>query len=168
MSSEVVPCEMDECQDEATHTVRIQLVDQPREIWQVCRPHDRQLKTAAVRSRPKAQPPVEPPPSFRCRDCDQVLQVNTPSCPVCGSRNRVVRTGDSLTWRENVVLTTRQPGKGEWLVRIKAGDDYTWDLAAWGNRQLIIDRENGLYREVIDLYDGSRIESSARLSDHWG
>ncbi len=168
MTAETVPCEMGECQDEATHTVRIQFAAQPEEIWQVCRPHDSQLKTAAVRSRPKAQPPVEQPPAFRCADCDQVLQDSTPPCPVCGSLDRVISTGDRVTAHENTVVYTRRPGKGQWLAKIKAGDDYTRDLEAWGSRELIIDRERDSYREVIELYEGSRIESSARLSDHQG
>lgn len=167
VTAEVIPCEMDECQDKATHTVRIQFADRLEEIFQVCRPHDRQLKTAAVRCRPRARPPIELVPTIRCRDCDQILEESHP-CPVCGSRNRVISTSDSMTGKESVVLKAKQPGKGGWLARIKAGDDYTRDLASWGSRKLVMDREGNLYREVIELYDGSRIESSSRLSDHQG
>lgn len=62
----------------------------------------------------------------------------------------------------------RRPGKGGLLARSTAGDDYTHDLEAWGQRQLTLDMEGDKYREVIELFDGTRIESSARLSDHKG
>ena len=52
------------------------------------------------------------------------------------------------------------------IVKTRAGDDYTRDLEAWGARGLTLDRSNDLYSEVIDLWDGMRIESRARLSDH--
>jgi hypothetical protein len=57
-------------------------------------------------------------------------------------------------------------GKGGWIVKTRAGDDYTRDLAAWGSRGLTLDRVNDSYSEVIELWDGTRIESNARLSDH--
>ncbi len=46
------------------------------------------------------------------------------------------------------------------------GDDYTRDLEAWGTRQLTMDREKDRYCEIIELWDGTRIESTARLTDH--
>lgn len=57
-------------------------------------------------------------------------------------------------------------GKGGWILDTTGGDDYTRILEAWGKRELTKDSEKDLYREVIDLWDGTRIESTARLSDH--
>jgi hypothetical protein len=60
----------------------------------------------------------------------------------------------------------RRKGKGRWSVDARAGDDYTTDLESWGRREWTRDRERDLYREVIELYDGMRLESTARLKDH--
>jgi hypothetical protein len=73
-----------------------------------------------------------------------------------------VEVHDSLRARKKV------SGTGGWLVHTRSGDDYTRDLDAWGTRELTRDREQDLYREVIVLWDGTRIESTARLSDHRG
>jgi hypothetical protein len=52
------------------------------------------------------------------------------------------------------------------MVDTRSGDDYTRDLAAWGKRELLTDRPQNQYREVIELYDGTRLESTAQLTDH--
>ncbi|MFJ8313944.1 MULTISPECIES: hypothetical protein [unclassified Streptomyces] len=52
------------------------------------------------------------------------------------------------------------------MVDTRAGDNYTRGLDAWGHRELTTNREQNLYREVVELLDGSRITSTARLSDH--
>jgi hypothetical protein len=57
-------------------------------------------------------------------------------------------------------------GRGGWIVRLRAGDDYVRQLEGWGKRELLLDREHDRYREVIELPDGSFIESDAALSDH--
>jgi hypothetical protein len=54
------------------------------------------------------------------------------------------------------------------MTDVKDGDDYTRDLDAWGTRRLETDRSRNIYREVVTLYDGARLESKARLTDHRG
>ncbi|WHM41110.1 hypothetical protein [Streptomyces sp. BPTC-684] len=138
------------------------------ETWHVCRAHDRLLKIAAVRSRVQAAPAVDAPVTFKCRDCDQVLdEVNQP-CPICGSGDRVITAGDRGVAHEAVRLRVKQGEKGRWIVQINAGDNYTRDLSAWGHRELTINREQNQYSEVIELYEGSSIVSTAKLTDHLG
>jgi hypothetical protein len=52
------------------------------------------------------------------------------------------------------------------MVDIRTGDDYTRMLEGWGRRELTKDRRGDHYRELIELHDGTRIESVARLADH--
>ena len=130
-----------------------------------------------MRSRPKATPVPDPPPTseVRCGDCQEPLAesdrlpVNQRQpCPSCGSLKRLVAVtvADSLTMHDSVRARSKTPGKGGWMVDTRSGDDYSHDLDAWGKRELTKGRAKDLYREVIELYDGTRIESTARLRDH--
>jgi hypothetical protein len=74
----------------------------------------------------------------------------------------------TLGFHESLTITKHAGGRGGWMGKIKAGDDYTRDLEAWGTRSLHLDRENDTYRESIIVWDGTRITSTARLSDHRG
>lgn len=82
-------CDWDGCGEIGTHAVAISFPDLPTERWDVCGAHDRQLKLAAVLSRPKK--PAVPPGSLRdvvrCDGCGMVLD-ERPPCPACGSRSR--------------------------------------------------------------------------------
>lgn len=170
-------CEWPACQSLGTHTVHIHFPDLPDETWRVCRHHDRVLKIHAVRSRPKRPPVVEAaiPNVVRCGDCGRVLEERSDvavherrPCPDCGSsvRNTDAQLSETLTLHEKVRVKVKRSGKGGWILDTTGGDDYTHDLEAWGKRELTNDREKGVYREVIELWDGTRIESTARLSDH--
>jgi hypothetical protein len=90
------------------------------------------------------------------------------ACPHCGSTARTIRVSltDTGTAHESLHVRSKHPGKGGWLKDVKSGDGYTRALEAWGERILELDREHNQYRELIKLYDGTEIESSARLSDH--
>ncbi len=83
------------------------------------------------------------------------------------SRSINVEVGGTMSFHSSLHVRARH-SKGGWFVRTKTGDDYTRDLEAWGKRELMIDNEHDRYREVIDLYDGARLESNARLRDHPG
>lgn len=148
------------------------------ETWRVCRAHDRDLKLQAVRSRPMKPPHVEvpvPANAVRCGGCGQALEepFDLPAeqrmpCPNCEStsREKAVWLADSLSFHSSLRARTKAPGKGGWMFDTQSGDDYTQDLDAWGRRELTKDRAGDLYREVIELWDGTRIESTARLRDH--
>jgi hypothetical protein len=60
----------------------------------------------------------------------------------------------------------RRPGIIRWLVKGTGGSDSASDLDATAKRQLSTDREQDLYREILDLDDGTHIEITARLTDH--
>jgi hypothetical protein len=172
-------CDRGNCTEPATHLVYIWFPDEPDEIWRVCRAHDRELKrTFVARRTPK---PPGPAPlqddlsGVYCKQCDLFLgdssvlaAVSRKPCPDCGSTERLVRiaAAETVTAYSNVRLRSRQPGKGGWLKEAKDGDDFTRDLAAWGQRTLEKDREHNLYRELIKLYDGSWLDSTAMLDNH--
>ncbi|MEU3787464.1 hypothetical protein [Streptomyces sp900129855] len=144
------------------------LAGEVEQIWRMCRPHERILKTASVRTVSKAEPPAGDEPVIVCRVCDRVLTPSSHACPDCGSPDRFVTSMDEGRAYECLDLRARHEANEEHRTRIKikAGDNYTRDLEAWGHRELVIDKEHNRYREVIELYDGSRITSTALLSDH--
>lgn len=140
---------------------------QEEETWRVCRAHDRDLKLQAVRSLPRKPSQVDDttPNVVRCGGCRRVLEERSDvavdrrrPCPVCGStvRNIEVHLADSLSLHESLRARTKTPGKGGWMLDTQSGDAYTRDLGAWGKRALTRDREHDLYREVIELWDGTR------------
>lgn len=172
-------CDWPGCRDDATHSVSITFPDLPTEQWHVCREHDRQLKLSAVRSRPRKPPGVEEavPNVVRCGRCKRVI--DEPStlapelrsrCPDCGSTTRLIEAYlfGRLEVHDSLDVRKKTPGKGGWVFATSGGDDYTRDLDAWGTRGLTRDREHDVYREDIVLWDGTRIVSTARLSDHKG
>jgi hypothetical protein len=171
-------CERGDCPDQATHLVYIWFPDAPEEIWRVCRAHDRGLKLAFPSSRPRPEPIEEPPssPRVHCRQCDQpsdeavgdVRDEGLHPCPYCGSLKRHVRVSaaDFAFSHESARVRSKQPEKGGWLKDVSSGDSYTRDLDAWGHRTLEKDYDNNQYRELIELYDGSRLESTAMLDNH--
>ncbi len=81
-------------------------------------------------------------------------------------RNFDIQLSATLTFHEKIRAKVQRSGKGGWILDTTSGDDYTFDLEAWGKRELTKDAEKDLYREGIELWDRTRIESTARLSDH--
>lgn len=170
-------CEWSGCTDPATHAVKVAIPGVDPEMWSLCRRHDREIKLKVVRSRPKKPPSAVESNSnvVRCGGCLTVLDERSDlalpdrhPCSKCGSINRNVdvRVSDSVGTHESVQSRQTPGGKGSWIVKTRAGDDFTRDLEAWGSRSLTLDRANDSYSEVIELWDGTRIESKAPLSDH--
>ena len=171
-------CDWEACTDPGTHNVRITFPAEPVETWTVCRAHDRVLKLQAVRSRPKKPPALDKPTQITvlCVGCgahldeqhDLANELRDP-CPICGSRERRVEilAFETITGHDAAVLQ-KEPGesKGIWMAEIKTGDNCTRDLDAWGQRSFTRDRAKDLYQEIIELWDGTRVESRARLTDH--
>ena len=60
----------------------------------------------------------------------------------------------------------RRPGIVRWLVKGTGSDDAPADLDATAKRELITDTELNIYREILELDDGTRLEVTARLTDH--
>lgn len=60
----------------------------------------------------------------------------------------------------------RRPGIIRWLVKGTGSNDAPEDLDATAKRELTTDTELNVYREVLELDDGTRIEVTARLTDH--
>ncbi len=171
-------CEWSSCSAPATHTVRIQFPGSRLERWSVCRAHDSSLKFQAISSRPVKLPPAPPDaaaPAVHCADCDRLLDepMNLPveqrtPCPGCQSHRRLVKreVADVAETHASVQVRAKRAGKGGWIQQQKAGDDYTRLLQGWGQRELETDRGKNRYRERIVLYDGTTIESTAKLTDH--
>ncbi len=173
----MITCEWDGCADVATHTVDIFFPEGVHERWQLCRTHDRVLKLQVVRSRPKALPPIGTSTSIEvlCGECQQTLNESSSlpvderqPCPNCESliRTNKITIVESLTIHDSLRVRSKQPGKGGWMRDFRSGDDYSRLLEGWGERVLDLDREQNIYREVIKLYDDTRLDSKARLKDH--
>jgi hypothetical protein len=60
----------------------------------------------------------------------------------------------------------RRPGIVRWLVKGTGSDDAPEDLDATAKRELVTDTELNIYREILELDDGTRLEVTARLTDH--
>jgi hypothetical protein len=170
-------CEWESCTSVASHMVSVTFPEEAAEVWRVCREHDREIKNLAVTRRAPRLPDPELPssPTVHCSQCDRALQEPVSAvastrepCPHCGSTVRIIRVtaADTVTMHEGARIRSTRPGKGGWLKDIRSGDDYTRALGAWGERTLELDREHNQYLELIKLYDGTEIESSARLSEH--
>jgi hypothetical protein len=171
-------CERGNCPGSASHLVYIWFPDEPDQIWRVCRAHDRELKIAFVARRTPKPPdpaPIQKPPAVHCRQCDLFLGDSSvlaaesrQPCPDCGSTEKHVRVWsfETISIHEQVGVRSTRPGQSGWLKDTKDGESYTRALDAWGQRTLEKDREHNLYRELIKLYDGSWLESTAMLTDH--
>ncbi len=116
---------------------------------------------------PTSQPTVVGQTTIPCDTAGCAVHQRRP-CPDCESsvRNIDVQFSATLALHEKVQAKVKRSGKGGWILDTTGGGDYTRDLEAWGKRKLTKDSERDLYREVIELWDGTRIESTARLSDH--
>ena len=68
--------------------------------------------------------------------------------------------------RDGVRRKLRRPGIVRWLVKGTTSDDVAEDLDATAKRELITDTELNIYRETLELDDGTRLEITARLTDH--
>ncbi len=163
-------CAQEGCSSPATHTIVVALTGEVEQAWHMCRRHERKLKTASVRTRAKAGPSPTGEPVIECARCDRGLDLSTTTdpCPDCGSLDRNVGDNDTITVHEDVLIRGRREDDPEdtQQLKIRSGDNYTRDLEAWGQRTMVFDKDNDLYREVIELHDGSRIVSTAKLSDH--
>ena len=80
-------------------------------------------------------------------------------------RRRPKQSAQRAPW-DAIPKKTRRPGIIRWLVKGTGGSDSAEDLDATAKRELSTDRELNLYREVLELDDSTRIEITARLTDH--
>ena len=60
----------------------------------------------------------------------------------------------------------RRPGIVRWLVKGTGSEDAPEDVDATAKRELTTDTEQNIYREVLQLDDGTRLEITASLTDH--
>ena len=67
--------------------------------------------------------------------------------------------------RDSSQRKLRRPGIVRWLVKDTGSDLAPEDLDATAKRQLTTDTELNVYREILQLDDGTRLEVTARLSD---
>lgn len=67
---------------------------------------------------------------------------------------------------DGVQRKVRRPGIIRWLAKGTASEVAPEDLDATAKRQLTTDTELNIYREVMELDDGTRLEITAPLTDH--
>jgi len=91
-------------------------------------------------------------------------------CADCGSTKRQVRVTaeDRLETHDSVTMVGTRAGqpKGRWFQRTVSGDSYTRDHHAWGERIMDVNRERDSYREALVFWDGTTLESTAKLRHH--
>ena len=68
--------------------------------------------------------------------------------------------------KDGIRRKLRRPGIVRWLVKGTGSDDAPQDVDATAKRELITDTELNIYREILELDDGTRLEVTARLTDH--
>jgi hypothetical protein len=68
--------------------------------------------------------------------------------------------------KEGVRRKLRRPGIVRWLVKGTGSEDAPEDVDATAKRELITDTDSNIYREILELDDGTRLEVTARLTDH--
>jgi hypothetical protein len=144
-------CDWPDCPERGTHTVNLEFPGTARETWHVCRGHDRSLKNQAVASRVRAQPTAAAP--------------NTAVPTTTLTTHIEVATTDTFGLRE-CARAEVPGGKKDWIAQTTSGDSYTRLLHSWGKRTAKYDRAHDVYREIIELHDGTRIESTGELSHH--
>lgn len=167
------------CRDPATHTVTVKRPDGTAQSWQLCRRHEKAKKIEVVNRIPPKPP--DPPQQgtsheVECRGCHRALaelpslshDERTP-CPDCGSleRQHNANLQIAVSFHASSTVTATAPGRTGWARKIKAGDDFGRRVQAWGTYSQVRDRVTDAYEEVITLYDGTVIESHAKLTDHW-
>jgi ribosomal protein S27AE len=173
-------CEWPICQATATHTVTVDYPDGAHKVWHVCSEHDKDLKKQVQRSIPLPEPaPASPPTTIQvtCSDCGQLIaeQADLPAeqrvpCGSCGSKKRMhrVELKSELGLHSSLGVRHARPGRKGWVRRLLTGDFFSTFHGAWTRRELDIDEDNNSYREQLVHYDGTVVESQAKLSDHRG
>lgn len=170
-------CEWPACQSAATHTVTVNHPDGRLEIWHVCSQHDKDVKKQVQRSISLPQPLTSAAPTVEvtCSDCGDTLVEShqlpagqrTP-CPKCGSTKRLHKVGlkASVGFGSSLMARQKRPGRGGWLRRILTGEFFSTFHNAWTKGDLDTDEQADTYRERLEHYDGTVVESRAKLSDH--
>jgi hypothetical protein len=166
------------CPNSGTHLVVISIPGSASQVYDLCRKHDGIAKYNVVHSRQKKPPDAQgagKPNIVRCGECHRLLAEPSDAdpalrdpCPDCGSTRRLIEVylEGELSFHSMVAVKKKSGSSGKWTVKSESGDDYTADLAAWGERDLVVDSENNRYFERIILRDGTEITSRAKLSDH--
>ncbi|HEX3220419.1 MAG TPA: hypothetical protein VHU77_10445 [Candidatus Limnocylindria bacterium] len=127
MMGQLQVCDAPTCGELATHELLVQLPDVEREVFHLCRSHERAAVSIIVRRRPAA-----------------------PKIPATSAGGRKLR----------------RPGILRWLVKGSEMNVASEDLDATAKRELTTDTEQNIYREVLQLDDGTRLEITASLTDH--
>jgi hypothetical protein len=171
-------CSSPGCAARGSHAVAVTYPSGTVDTRNLCKAHQAERKKAVTRSRPKRPPSVpKRPPLVSWLQCGHVIDatleeahalMKAPSwdqdldpCPNCGSTLRSVSISGSV----RVGSRIRKARRGS-QVRVTSGASLTHDLDAWGWSRLEVNERDDEYREEILLWDGTRIEVSAKLSDH--
>jgi len=104
-------------------------------------------------------------------DCGQLSENRLP-CPACGSMRRVfqVTIRATVTFKKKLGIKGRHAGGGKPFIEQGHGDDLHRGTGKWMKKSRIINRENGLYKELVtDPETGDVVhECEEPLSQHVG
>jgi len=173
-------CEWSGCREPGTHQVHVEHSDGRNEDLRLCRDHDDAIKARVrqeVGPKPSEPPPPTLPATVACGECGRLLDEpqglpadQRQPCADCGSTKRQVRVTaeDRLEMHDSVTMVGTRAGqpKGRWFQRTVSGDSYTREHHAWGERIMDVNRERDSYREALVFWDGTTLESTAKLRHH--
>ena len=173
-------CDWPDCGEPGTHRVLFNYSDGRTETRRVCRDHDDAVKAKVrqnVGPKPTDPPANQLPATVACGECGCILD-ESQSLPVeqrqpcldCGSTKRQIRVTieERLELHDSLAVTGTRAGQPnrKWFQRSASGDSFTRDHDAWGGRIVEMNRETDSYREALVFWDGTTLESTARLRDH--
>ena len=94
----------------------------------------------------------------RCQDCGELLD-ESPSllpeqrspCPKCGSVARQVEitVAETLTAHASIGIKARHSGVSKPFLESKSGASFFRRLGQWVSREMVVDRENDKYKELV-------------------
>jgi hypothetical protein len=107
-----------------------------------------------------------------CKDCGQKLSKDDKICPNCGGkeRNIFLRLEEKIEIHDQIKGRLKAEGAKKPVLEFKAGDNFHRESGKWYDREMIINRREDSYKEIIkDKVTGGTVhECEEPLSKHIG
>jgi hypothetical protein len=116
---------------------------------------------------------------MKCQNCGESLKEpfdllpegRTP-CPKCGStaRHFEVMVSETLAMHEQIGMKARHGDSGKPFLESKSGDSLHRRTGEWVSREMTVDRENDVYKELITNPETGKVihHCEEPLSQHQG
>jgi len=105
-----------------------------------------------------------------CKDCGQKLTGEGKICPNCGSDKRHIELelADKIELHDQNKRKVKRKGIRKPIIEFKSGDDLHRKSGKWYYREMYIDRENNVYKEIVMDNEEIIHECEEPLSEHKG